>query len=77
LADKLNLTYDTSAVGMFVWAKINDERIKSEDLVDQLLYEKDLFIAPGTIFGSKGESYVRFSLCVPEEKIVEALNRFT
>lgn len=76
LADKLNLSYDPSAVGMFVWAKIGDDHTTSEMMVDQLLYEFNVFIAPGTIFGSNGEGYVRFSLCVPEEKIVEALNRF-
>ena len=76
LADQLNLSYDVNAVGMFVWAKINDTSRSSEELVDQLLYEKAIFIAPGTIFGSNGAGYVRFSLCVPEEKIVEALNRF-
>ena len=76
LADKLNLSYDPSAVGMFVWAKISNNHTTSEMMVDQLLYEHDIFIAPGTIFGSNGEGYVRFSLCVPEEKIVEALNRF-
>lgn len=76
LADKLNLSYDPSAVGMFVWAKIGDNNTTSEMMVDQLLYEFNVFIAPGTIFGSNGEGYVRFSLCVPEEKIVEALNRF-
>jgi aspartate/methionine/tyrosine aminotransferase len=76
LADKLNLSYDSTAVGMFVWAKINNENTKSEALVDQLLHEKNIFIAPGTIFGTNGEGYVRFSLCVPEEKIREAIERF-
>jgi len=76
LADQLNLSYDVNAVGMFVWAKINDASCSSEELVDRLLYDKAIFIAPGTIFGSNGAGYVRFSLCVPEEKIVEALNRF-
>jgi len=76
LADQLNLSYDVNAVGMFVWAKINDASCSSEELVDRLLHDKAIFIAPGTIFGSNGAGYVRFSLCVPEEKIVEALNRF-
>ena len=44
-------------------------------MVDNLLYNKDVFIAPGSIFGSRGEGYIRFSLCVPEEKIKEALDR--
>jgi aspartate/methionine/tyrosine aminotransferase len=48
----------------------------SEEFVHKLLYEKDIFIAPGTIFGSNGEGYVRFSLCISEEKIKEAITRF-
>jgi aspartate/methionine/tyrosine aminotransferase len=75
LADKLGCRYDEKAVGMFVWAKLPAEAPDSETYVDQLLYGKDLFIAPGTIFGSRGEGYVRFSLCVKEELITEASRR--
>ncbi len=74
LADKLKCTYDKDSSGMFVWAKL-PKGITSEEMVDDLLYKKDIFLAPGTIFGSKGEGYIRFSLCVSEEKIKEAINR--
>ncbi|PIF00386.1 MAG: aminotransferase [Maribacter sp.] len=76
LADKLDCTYDRNAVGMFVWAKLPHGASSSEDFIDNVLYEKNIFIAPGTIFGSNGEGYIRFSLCVKEEKIKEALERF-
>jgi LL-diaminopimelate aminotransferase len=76
LVAKLGCSYDTSAVGMFVWAKLPDGIISAYDYVDALLYEKDLFLTPGDIFGSNGEGYIRFSLCVDEELIKEALNRF-
>lgn len=75
LADKLNCTYDTEASGMFVWAKLPNGSSTSEEYIDELLYEKDLFVAPGTIFGSNGEGYIRFSLCVKKEKIEEAISR--
>jgi aspartate/methionine/tyrosine aminotransferase len=39
------------------------------------LHEKNIFITPGTIFGSQGEGYIRFSLCVPEDTIKEAIKR--
>ncbi|SFU16147.1 Aspartate/methionine/tyrosine aminotransferase [Algoriphagus locisalis] len=74
LADKLNLTYDTKAAGLFVWCKVSDGK-SADQLVDELLYEKNIFITPGKIFGSEGEGYVRFSLCMPEFKILEAINR--
>ncbi len=76
LADKLGCEYDQNAVGMFVWAKLPSGSMPAEQFIDELLYEKHVFIAPGTIFGSNGEGYIRFSLCVKEEKIKEAINRF-
>lgn len=76
LADKLGCTYDKDAVGMFVWCKLPEGSLSSEAFIDQVLYDKDIFIAPGTIFGSNGEGYIRFSLCVKEEKIKEAIARF-
>ncbi|MEC7263028.1 MAG: aminotransferase class I/II-fold pyridoxal phosphate-dependent enzyme [Bacteroidota bacterium] len=76
LADKLSCTYDKNAVGMFVWCKLPKGSLSSEAFIDNVLYEKDIFIAPGTIFGSNGERYIRFSLCVKEEKIKEAIARF-
>lgn len=75
LVTKLNCTYDKNASGMFVWAKIPEGK-KSEEVTDSILYDKDIFITPGTVFGSQGEGYIRFSLCVPQEKIKEAISRF-
>ena len=75
VADCLGCSYDPRAVGMFVWARLPHGSPDSETFVDQLLYEKHLFVAPGTIFGSRGEGYIRFSLCVPQEQIREALRR--
>ncbi len=65
MCDTLDLTVNKSAVGLFVWAKINSSQT-AEELADQLLYERDIFITPGSIFGHKGSNYVRFSLCVSE-----------
>ncbi|MFS4469673.1 pyridoxal phosphate-dependent aminotransferase [Maribacter sp. 2210JD10-5] len=76
LADKLSCTYDKNAVGMFLWAKLPKGIASAERFIDDILYEKDIFITPGIIFGSNGEGYIRFSLCVTEEKIKEAIDRF-
>jgi LL-diaminopimelate aminotransferase len=75
LAEKLECTFDKNSVGLFVWAKL-PTGIQSEEFIDNLLYEKHLFITPGTIFGSNGEGYIRFSLCVKEENIAQAITRF-
>jgi aspartate/methionine/tyrosine aminotransferase len=76
LAEKLNCTFDKNSVGLFVWAKL-PEGISAEAFIDKVLIEKHIFITPGIIFGSNGEGYIRFSLCVTEKKIQEALKRIT
>ena len=74
LAEILNCTYDENATGLFVWAKL-PPHVKSEEFTDLVLKEHSLFIAPGTVFGSQGEGYVRFSLCAETDIINEAIAR--
>jgi aspartate/methionine/tyrosine aminotransferase len=74
LADALNCTYDKNAAGMFVWAKL-PALVDSEEFVDLLLKNNSIFVAPGTIFGSKGEGYIRISLCASSEDFEEAIKR--
>ena len=75
LAEKLNCSFDKSSKGLFVWAKLPDNIKSSEKFIDKILNENKIFIAPGTIFGSNGEGHIRFSLCIDEHKIEEAINR--
>ena len=75
LADKLNCTYNENSTGLFVWAKIPEGKL-AEEVTDAVLYDKDIFITPGTVFGSQGEGYIRFSLCVSKEVINKAISRF-
>ncbi len=74
LADLLGCSYDKTAKGMFVWAKL-PEGTDAIKFIDTILYENDIFIAPGDIFGSNGKGYIRFSLCVTKENIKEAIGR--
>lgn len=74
LAEALNCTYDKNATGLFVWAKL-PAYLKSEEFIDLVLKENHLFITPGTIFGSQGEGYIRFSLCAATEVLEEAIAR--
>ena len=74
LATALNCNFEINTSGMFVWAKLPDG-ISSLSFIDKMLKDYNLFIAPGNIFGSNGEGYIRFSLCAPEEVIKEAIKR--
>jgi aspartate/methionine/tyrosine aminotransferase len=74
ICEQLSCTFDKESSGLFVWAKI-PSHMDSTALTDQILYNHDVFITPGTVFGSQGEGYIRFSLCVEESKMMEVLKR--
>lgn len=74
ILDAMDCTYNKENGGMFVWAKL-PRSISSEQMTDKMLYEKDVFITPGTVFGSNGEGYIRLSLCIHEDKLKEVLQR--
>ena len=74
ICDVLNCTYDKDSSGLFVWAKIPSGK-KSEEITDMILYNQDVFITPGTVFGDQGEGYIRFSLCIDKDSMTEVLDR--
>ena len=74
LCEVLGVTFDTDAVGLFVWAKL-PQGINEVAFIDKLLYEYDIFITPGSIFGTQGKGYIRFSLCSSIENIEIATSR--
>lgn len=73
IVDHLNCTYYSDQVGMFIWAKAPNG--EGEALSDELLYKCSVFAPPGKIFGTEGNSYIRFSLCSPKTLLNESLNR--
>ena len=73
--DVLGCTYDPNQVGMFLWGKIPDSYANCEELTERVLHEARVFITPGFIFGSKGERYIRISLCANERVFDAALHR--
>ena len=75
IMDVLGCKYDPNQVGMFLWGRIPDSYSNCEELTERVLHEARVFITPGFIFGSKGERYIRISLCAKEEKIQAALER--
>ncbi|MCR4769573.1 MAG: aminotransferase class I/II-fold pyridoxal phosphate-dependent enzyme [Bacteroidaceae bacterium] len=72
---QLGCTFDPTQQGMFLWGRIPESIQNVEDLTERVLHEARVFIAPGFIFGSNGERYIRISLCAKNEKMLEALNR--
>ena len=75
LLDTLQCTYSKSQAGLFIWAKIPAQYKDGYALSDEVLYNANVFITPGGIFGSRGNGYVRISLCGSVEKFEEAIKR--
>ena len=86
LLDLLNCAYSKTQVGLFVWAKVASPTPPKEgldkhplglggELSDKVLYQSNVFITPGGIFGSAGDGYIRVSLCGSIERFEEAINR--
>jgi aspartate/methionine/tyrosine aminotransferase len=75
LLKQLDCRFAEGGAGMFVWAKLPDVAESAEKFVDDLLHHHHIFIAPGHIFGSNGERYVRVSLCAPASQMAEAIRR--
>ena len=71
----LHCKFSTRQAGMFVWARIPGKYKDGFELSDDVLYNSNVFITPGGIFGNAGEKYIRVSLCAPVEKFEEAIRR--
>ena len=74
ILDELKAKYDKNQVGLFVWAKIK-RGVNSQVFTDNILYNYDVFITPGTVFGTNGEGYIRVSLCSSTEVLEEVFDR--
>ncbi|MEP7257937.1 MAG: aminotransferase class I/II-fold pyridoxal phosphate-dependent enzyme, partial [Flavitalea sp.] len=75
LLDILGCTFSRRQAGMFVWAAIPAGYKDGYALSDEALYQSNVFITPGGIFGAAGDKYVRVSLCGSIEKFREAIER--
>ncbi|MFM9907834.1 MAG: pyridoxal phosphate-dependent aminotransferase [Chitinophagaceae bacterium] len=75
LLELLHCSYSKEQAGMFVWAKIPANYKSGYELSDKVLYDAQVFITPGGIFGSAGDRYIRISLCSPIEKLEQAIGQ--
>jgi aspartate/methionine/tyrosine aminotransferase len=75
LLEFLGAKYSKQQAGLFVWAKIPSKYKSGYELSDDVLYNSNVFITPGGIFGDSGDKYVRVSLCATVEKFEEAISR--
>lgn len=75
LLSLLDCRFSAEQAGLFMWAKVPDTYSDGYALSDAVLYDANVFITPGGIFGKGGKGYIRVSLCAPVEKFDEAIIR--
>lgn len=75
IMDLLRCRFSKEQTGLFVWGRIPDEIENCEAFVEEILNKAHVFITPGFIFGSKGDRYIRISLCADNERLEEARQR--
>ena len=75
MLDMLGCVYSKNQVGLFVWASVPEQYKDGYILSDEILYNKNVFITPGGIFGTAGNTYIRVSLCGSIERFDEAIRR--
>lgn len=71
----LGCRFERNQAGLFVWGKVPVEYEDGYAMSDEALYEADVFITPGGIFGEGGQKYIRISVCMEEEVLDEARQR--
>ena len=71
--DGLSLNNPDGAFYAFI--NIKDVGVSSEEFCNYLLEEECVAVVPGTVFGSAGEGFIRFSYASSYDDIVEGLNR--
>jgi LL-diaminopimelate aminotransferase len=71
---KLGLKAETPQAAIYIWSTI-PQGWSSNDFASAALQEAHVSITPGTVFGLRGEGYMRISLTAPVGRIEEALSR--
>jgi LL-diaminopimelate aminotransferase len=70
----LGLECEIPRATFYVWSKV-PRGYTSVSFTERVLKEAGVAITPGSGFGKGGEGYVRFSLTVSSERLVEAVDR--
>jgi LL-diaminopimelate aminotransferase len=73
LLQKIQASYSQNQSGLFIWARCAPQFENGYAMSDYFLYNHQIFITPGGIFGEAGNNYIRISLCATEEKLLQAI----
>ncbi len=59
---------------LYVWMRVPPP-YDSQGFAAELLERAEVVVAPGSAYGSLGEGYVRFSLTLPDQRLLEGITR--
>ncbi len=71
---RIGLDVDPPKGAIYVWARV-PEGHTSASFTEQVLEDAAVVISPGAAYGPSGEGFVRMSLTVPDDRLVEAADR--
>jgi aspartate/methionine/tyrosine aminotransferase len=77
IMSNLNCRFDKDQVGLFLWGRLPENIASCEAFVEEILNKAHVFLTPGFIFGSKGDRYIRISLCADEKTLIAAKKRIS
>lgn len=72
--DEIGLKYHTPKATFYVWFE-TPQGFSSKDFTSKLLSEAGIVVTPGNGFGKYGEGYIRVSITIGTERLVEAVER--
>ncbi len=73
--DKAGIPYVRPGGTFYVFMDVRPTGLSSEEFAFALLEREGVFLYPGAYFGERGEGFERISLVVPEDTLVEAVDR--
>lgn len=69
----LGVIFSLPQGALYIWAKIPEGYTNSVDYCEEILKTKHVLFTPGNAFGSKGDRYIRVSICINIDTIEEYL----
>ncbi|ANQ65210.1 aminotransferase class I/II-fold pyridoxal phosphate-dependent enzyme [Staphylococcus equorum] len=72
--NEVDIPFEPMKGGIFLWLK-TPSKYDGEAFVEYLLQEQSILVAPGIPFGEHGRNYVRISLALDEQALLEAAER--
>jgi aspartate aminotransferase len=73
--DKIPVSYHKPDGGFYVFPKLRDENMDTQNFVKRLLTEKGVCVTPGTAFGEEYKNFFRVIACQPKNLLLEAVEK--